>query len=120
MHIYLFIFIFFYLYIYLFVCIYVYIYVYIHAYIGIFQQTVCCFQNLKLLQAFCRSFNFEAVENLGFRGRHKVDNHLLFCNHFEELQTLLFEAELIINNAPLTHVYSNIDSYYILLTQHQL
>ena len=26
---------------------------------------------------------------------------LVFCNHFEELQTMLFEVELIINNAPL-------------------
>ena len=25
------------------------------------------------------------------------------CNHFEELQTMLFEVELIINNAPLTY-----------------
>ena len=32
---------------------------------------------------------------------------LLFCNHFEELQTVLFEVELIINNAPLTYVYPN-------------
>ena len=24
------------------------------------------------------------------------------CNHFEELQTVLFEVELIINNKPLT------------------
>ena len=32
---------------------------------------------------------------------------LIFCNHFEELQTELFEVELIINNAPLTYVYSN-------------
>ena len=30
-----------------------------------------------------------------------------FCNHFEELQTVLFEIELIINNAPLTYVYPN-------------
>ena len=30
-----------------------------------------------------------------------------FCNHFEELQTALFEVELIINNAPLTYVYPN-------------
>ena len=28
-----------------------------------------------------------------------------FCNDFEELQTLLFEVELIINNKPLTYVY---------------
>ena len=26
---------------------------------------------------------------------------LVFCNDFEELQTMLFEVELIINNAPL-------------------
>ena len=30
-----------------------------------------------------------------------------FCNHFKELQTVLFEVELIINNAPLTYVYQN-------------
>ena len=30
-----------------------------------------------------------------------------FCNHFEELQTVLTEVKLIINNAPLTHVYAN-------------
>ena len=30
-----------------------------------------------------------------------------FCNHFEELQTVLFEVELIINNAQLTYVYPN-------------
>ena len=34
-------------------------------------------------------------------------NHLFFCNHFEELQTVLFEVELIINNALLTYAYSN-------------
>ena len=32
---------------------------------------------------------------------------LVFCNHFEELQTMLFEVELIINNAPLIYVYPN-------------
>ena len=30
-----------------------------------------------------------------------------FCNHFEELQTVLTEVKLIINNAPLTYVYLN-------------
>ena len=34
-------------------------------------------------------------------------NHLRFCNHFEELKTLLMEVKLIINNAPLTYVYPN-------------
>ena len=29
---------------------------------------------------------------------------LVFCNHFEELQTKLPEVELIINNAPLIYV----------------
>ena len=32
---------------------------------------------------------------------------IFFCNHFEELQTVLIEVELIINNAPLTYVYPN-------------
>ena len=32
-------------------------------------------------------------------------NNLFFCNHFEELQNVLFEVELIINNKPLTNVY---------------
>ena len=52
---------------------------------------------------------------------------LVFCNHFEELQTMLFKVELIINNAPLIDVYPNTietclthnylflaDNYYIL------
>ena len=54
-----------------------------------------------------------------------------FCNHFEELQTMLFEVELTINTAPLIYVYPNTieiclkpnylaDNCYILLTQHQL
>ena len=30
-----------------------------------------------------------------------------FLNHFEELQNVLFEVELIINNAPLIYVYLN-------------
>ena len=29
------------------------------------------------------------------------------CNHFEELQTVLIEIELIINNLPLTYIYQN-------------
>ena len=32
---------------------------------------------------------------------------LVFFNHFEELQTMLFEFELIINNARLIYVYPN-------------
>ena len=32
---------------------------------------------------------------------------LVVCNHFEQLQTMLFEVELIINNAPLIYVYPN-------------
>ena len=31
----------------------------------------------------------------------------VFCNHFEELETMLFEFELIINNAPLIYAYAN-------------
>ena len=33
---------------------------------------------------------------------------LAFCNHFEELQTVLFEIELIIDNEPLVYIYPNI------------
>ena len=32
---------------------------------------------------------------------------LAFFNHFEEIQTVLFEGELIISNALLTYVYPN-------------
>ena len=32
---------------------------------------------------------------------------LVFRNHFEEPETVLFEVELIINNAPLTYAYPN-------------
>ena len=32
---------------------------------------------------------------------------LIFCNHFEEPETVLFELELIINNASLTYLYPN-------------
>ena len=31
----------------------------------------------------------------------------VFCNHFEELETKLFEVEVIFNNAPLIYVYPN-------------
>ena len=39
--------------------------------------------------------------------RSRFSGSLVFCNRLEELQTVLFEAELIINNAPLTYVYPN-------------
>ena len=66
-------------------------------------------------------------------GRARSPPPHIFCNHFEELQTMLFTVELIINNASLTYVYLNTietcltpnyfflaDSYYNLLTQDQL
>ena len=31
----------------------------------------------------------------------------VFCNHYEKLQTVLFEVELIINKKPLAYVYPN-------------
>ena len=58
---------------------------------------------------------------------------LVFCNHFVEAETVLFKVELIINNAPLTFIYSNtiqtclnpiicylVDSDYFLLIQGEL
>ena len=41
-------------------------------------------------------------EGGGGKHPHFFCNHLFFCNNFEELQTVLFEVELIINSAPLT------------------
>ena len=32
---------------------------------------------------------------------------VVFCNHFAELEIVLFELKLIINNAPLKYVYPN-------------
>ena len=44
----------------------------------------------------------------GGRGGHALPLFFgitcFYCNHFEELQTVLFEVELIINNAPLTTI----------------
>ena len=47
----------------------------------------------------------ERIHRGGARGTHAPSP--IFCNHFEELQTVLIEVELIINNAPLTYVYPN-------------
>ena len=38
---------------------------------------------------------------------------LVFCNDFEELQTMVFEVELIINNAPLNYVFTQILSKHV-------
>ena len=39
---------------------------------------------------------------------------LIFCDNFEELQTVLIEVKLIIiNNAPLTYVYPNTIKTYL-------
>ena len=57
-------------------------------------------------------FYYPPAADLGGRGAvaHPLPifcNHLFYCNHFEELKTVLFEVALIINNAPLTYVYPN-------------
>ena len=38
-----------------------------------------------------------------------------FGNHFEELQTVLFEGELISNNAPFIYVYPDTIEKYLIL-----
>ena len=38
-----------------------------------------------------------------------LQSFVFCCNHFKELETVLFEVKLIINNAPLTYVYPNIN-----------
>ena len=46
---------------------------------------------------------------------------VFFCNHFEELQTMLFQVGLIINNKSLTYVYpSAIETPNHLLFDRQL
>ena len=44
---------------------------------------------------------------MGVEGARGARALPIFCNHFEELQTVLFEVELIINNAPLMYVHPN-------------
>ena len=39
--------------------------------------------------------------------QRRICNQLFFLNHFQELQTVLFKVELIINNAHLIYVYPN-------------
>ena len=58
---------------------------------------------------------FLAVFRDGFRMGGAQGTHaplflklLVFWNHFEEVQIVFFEVELIINNATLTYVYPNI------------
>ena len=77
----------------------------------------------------------EADSEGGARGRTRPFFAItcFFCSHFKKLQTVLFEVEMIINNAPLTYVYPNTietcltpiiyffaDNFCILLTQHQM
>ena len=49
----------------------------------------------------------------GFRGGHSPLP--LFCDHFQELQTVVIEVKLIINNASLTCVYPNTIKTYLTL-----
>ena len=79
------------------------------------QQIYLEFSNF--LQGICRGrFGGGSGEEGGVwggggvkaRAPHFFCSHLFFfCSHFEELQTVLFELELIVNNEPLTHVYPN-------------
>ena len=69
----------------------------------------------------------------GARALPFLQSFAFFCDHFEELQTVLIKVKLIINNSPLTYVYPNTiktyltpiicclaDSYYVILIQHRL
>ena len=50
----------------------------------------------------------------GFRvGPNFFCNHLLFCDYFEELQTMLIKVKMIINNTPLTYVCPNTIKTYL-------
>ena len=61
---------------------------------------------------FCYMFNYTfIIYSQGGRGQRAPPLFFaitcLFCNQFEELQTVLFEAEQVINNALLTCFYPN-------------
>ena len=67
----------------------------------------------------------------GFKGDAGGSRHfyflqaLVFCNHFQELRTMLFEVQLIINNATLIYVYPNsietcLTPKYLLFGRHLL
>ena len=67
------------------------------------------------------SGSYQVINRAGFRGERGGEGKgrggcalppffvitCFFCNPFEELETVLFEVELIINNAPLTYFYRN-------------
>ena len=67
-------------------------------------------RNLRLkLKNFFNKHKPEADLRRGAEGMRPpyFSQSLISCNHFEELQTMLFEVELIINNVPLIYVYPN-------------
>ena len=91
-----------------------------------------------IYQTILQYFQFPIPEadlekNQGARSPFFFGNHLFFCDHFEELHAVFMEVNFIINYVPLTYIYPNTtktyltpnlvlfaDSYYVVLTQHQL
>ena len=67
----------------------------------------------------CYLFLINTLLRDGFRGGHGGRALLFFaitcffCDHFEELQTVLIQVKLIVNNAPLTYVYPNTIEAYL-------
>ena len=58
------------------------------------------------------------VNSGGFRGgaggaRPLFLQSFVFCDHFEELQTVLIKVKLIINDSSLTYVYPNTIKTYL-------
>ena len=68
--------------------------------------TLLIFYNLNelLFRSFAKASTMQPEADTGGRGLF-LQPLVFFCNHFEELQTALFE--LIINNKPLTYLYPN-------------
>ena len=52
--------------------------------------------------------NFILLQRQIYGGEMRGASPSFFCNHFQELQIVLPEVELINNNAPLINVYSNV------------
>ena len=68
-------------------------------------QTLCIMTQVSLYKVY-----IEKVDSGGHGGgthTHFFAITSIFCNYFEELKTVLFEVELIINNVTLAYVYPN-------------
>ena len=85
----------------------------------ILSFSVCVAKHVQITQItkFATSLQYlkkEVSDEVDFlhADKHRGGFRDDFLNHFEELQNVLFEVELIINNAPLIYKFTQILSKY--------